>query len=339
MTSCILFLAVSASRLAQYVFASACLSSSEVTNIVEKVSRAMQNKVELKKILVEARFLTGVEDSSFETLSKIDSVISQFQIREYEKAITYIPESMRAPLQVIKVAWQLELFKLILTHVYTNTPVDENIVSVFLQLSGYGRETFSGMDDVDKILSLARRMFPIDLIRFLKVNSEEPLRLIQARLDQAFCEYVTVLARDANTIDSKRMYKIFLRRLMDKNILLLARVKYSGDIVESVRPYLLNVRAELEPKTMDMLLEATDYERFLKVLAQSPYSSRLPAKRTMTPTELEEALSNTLFEQKYESSTEHEELIVNITRLFCHGFEQLRQAAYSVILTDKEVRI
>ncbi len=328
-----------ANKVGQYVFAHARLSSSGTNLLVERIRIATPHESELKAILVENGILKGDEAPDLETLHKTEAVISQLRLNEYEKAVTYIPEDMKAPFEALEIAWQIELLKIILRYAYAGIPPEETVLSSFFQLLGSKTDTLTEASDVNRLLELWRRVLPSDLFRFFHVEPGETLGLIEARLDQAFCDYLNTLSKDAETHISKKVYQKLLTALTDRNILLLARTKYSDESLEKVQPYLLNAEVGLESRTMKMLAEAPDYPRFLSILARSSYSDRLPRKEAPSPTELEEAFSRTLYEPTYTflAREGYEDLDLRLMKLMDEGLEQLRKAAYSVILAGREV--
>lgn len=338
-------LAVITGRSAQdgkFAFLSPFVRSSKVQFLNERLQELMKAKDtrNLKALLIETEVIDGTE-RTFEKLQDLEfSIIKDLELH-YNRILRYLPDDLKAFFEAYKILWDVKNLKSLLCLTLRHRLTDSNFVRTagpFGYIDSPAIRSLAESGNPKTLLENAMHLLPAGFspdINFEKKLSTSDLGFY---LDVAAFEYLQQKSTEIGTKQARKAWNLVSGIYEVKNLVTIARLKYSGESTEIIRRFLFPSQGNTNDALVERLLESEDYTAFLHALRMTPYGEFIPEEMA-DPSRLEDSLedglkmaeSNTRFTQR---DMEFVTTVRFLTRLET-TYDVIREAAFFSIIKDQ----
>lgn len=282
------------SREAYYAFLLPMIETSEPLLLARQLLE-VETEESWKPMLLDAQIIQPDRRYDLEGLRGLEMSLKTAYVEEYNHILAYLPEDLRGFFDSARIAWDIENLKVILTAVSTKVPWEMLkaylFPSIYLELSEM--EALAKSKDIETLWEATREMLPREYTSLISLDLDlaEPFNILKARLDQAFCSYIATKSEEIRTQTTRDAYRSICELHELENIILTARLKYHEIPPEQISQLLCPCEGRLGNRILTSLVEAQNYEMFLRVLLDSVYGEELPGfTASQSPEKLEDEL-------------------------------------------------
>jgi len=279
-------------REAYYAFLLPIVGGSEPFLLTRRLLEAEKEEA-WGPILLDAQIVQRNRRYDLEGLRQLEASLNTTYAEEYDRVLQYLPEGLREFFEAARIAWDIENLKTLIAVASAKVPWERLEPYLFPShhIEPSMIETLAKSENLEALWEAAGEMLPQQYVTLLSLDSTEPPNVLGARLDQAFCTYIATKSEEIGTQAVKEAYRFVSQLHESENIILIARLKYHGVPSEQIRLLLCPCEGRLGNGALASLVEAQDYDTFLRALQDSVYGEELPRLRALrNPRELEDEL-------------------------------------------------
>lgn len=287
-----------------FAFLSPRIQTSQQQVLSERLKKLLETKdVEnLQALLVEARIIRGTEQNltDLETLEL--SIARDFE-NYYNRILHYLPNDLKEFFEASKILWDVENLKLLLCRVLDEIPLGKGVHMTgpfgYLDLSSI--ESLAKSKSPEEMFKNSIKLLPTDFSSKISFEKEWSMNDFEFSLDFAAFGYLQERSEEIGTQRVRLAWNFMTGIYELKNLIILARLKYSEASSDDIIQFLFPSRNKLDATDIRRLLETEDYSVFLQVLRDTPYGEYIP-NGEIDPTKVEDILKKGLQRLTFEET-------------------------------------
>jgi len=324
----------------RFAFLSPLIRSSRVQMLNERLQELVKIKDtrNLRALLVEAGIIDGTEHS-LKKLENLElSITRDFELH-YNRILHYLPDDLKDFFEAYKILWDVENLKLLLCYTLSQKQIDGSLVRIagpFGYLDSSSIRSLAESGNPKDLIERAMDLLPTEFSPEIDFKNGYSSNDLGFSLDVAAFKYLQQKSLEIGTKKARKAWNLVSGIYEVKNLVTMARLKYSGDSAEDIGRFLFPSHGKLSDALIERLLESEDYAAFLRTLRMSPYGEFIPVE-TVDPAKLEESLGDGL--QRSESRDTPRDMTVENTARFLAEldvtYDMIRKAAFFSLTKDQ----
>jgi vacuolar-type H+-ATPase subunit C/Vma6 len=248
----------------------------------------------LQALLGETR-IAGRMDGNLENLESLEVSLARDFEDHYNIVLYYSPDDLKEFFKKCRILWDVENLKLLLCHVLAGSDSEGCVRAV----GPYGYMDFGIIESLAKsksaeeLLKNSAKVLPVEFSSAISLEKWTSVNELEFSLDLAAFEYLRQSSEQIGTRRVKLAWGFMMDLYEVENIVTAARLKRSKIVSEYVTRFLFPSQRRLDKSEITRLVEADDYEVFLRALGDTYFGKFLPSG-VADPTALEESLTRAL---------------------------------------------